>query len=151
MHSRDYRDIIGGGALTLGGLFYGIYAYLNYDLGTLSRMDSGMFPMWIGYILAVLGAAITVPALWRKGEFEFPIIEWRSLAAVLASVAAFAFCVTAFGIVPAIIVQTVIVSLADNKLNLVQKLILGVVLAVAAVLIFRVVLDLPLRLFTWQL
>jgi putative tricarboxylic transport membrane protein len=149
MQSRDYRDIIGGSALTLAGLFYGIYAYTHYELGTLSRMDSGMFPMWIGYLMAALGLAIAVAGLLRKGEYSFPMIEWRTLVVVLASVAAFAFCVRHFGVVPAIIIQSVVVSLADNKLTIVKKLILAVTLAIVAVLIFRVGLDLPLHLFAW--
>ena len=149
MHSRDYRDIIGGIALTLAGLFYGTYAYTNYALGTLSRMDSGMFPMWIGYILAGLGAAIAVTGLLRTGEYSFPVIEWRTLVVVLASVAAFAVCVRQFGVVPAIIVQTIIVSLADNKLTIISRLVLAVALTILAVLIFSVGLDLPIRLFAW--
>ena len=149
MHSRDYRDIIGGVALALAGLFYGTYAYTNYALGTLSRMDSGMFPMWIGYILAGLGIAIAVAGLLRTGAYSFPVIEWRTIGVVLASVAAFAICVRQFGVVPAIILQTVIVSLADNKLSIVSRLVLAIVLAIVAVLIFSVGLDLPLRLFAW--
>jgi hypothetical protein len=149
MQSRDYRDIVGGSALTLGGLFYGTYAYLNYDLGTLSRMDSGLFPMWIGYLLAAIGLAIAASAALRKGEYSFPTVEWRTLVTVVASVAAFALAVPYFGVVPAIALQTFIVSLADNKLNTMMKLVFGAVLALVAVLIFRVGLDLPIHVFAW--
>ncbi|MPZ55668.1 MAG: tripartite tricarboxylate transporter TctB family protein [Rhizobiales bacterium] len=150
MHSRAYRDILGGAVLTVGGLLYGIYAYTHYELGTMSAMDSGMFPMWVGYILAGLGALIIVMALVNKGEYAWPVIEWRTLATVLASVAIFAFCVRRTGVIPAIILQVIFVSFADNKLSMLKKVILACVLAFLAYLIFKVGLGLPIHLFDWQ-
>jgi hypothetical protein len=150
MLSRDYKDILGGAVLTAGGLFYGIYAQTHYQIGTLSQMDSGMFPMWLGYILAGFGVLIMVMGYFRTGEFTLPAVDWWTLAVVIVSIAVFAFCVRRVGIIPAVILQVVIVAFADNKLTLVGKVILAVCLAVMAYLIFVVALGLPLRLFTWR-
>jgi len=149
MHRYDYRDIIGGAILAAGGLFYGIYAQTHYQLGTLSQMDSGMFPMWLGYVLAGFGVLIVVMALARRGEFTFPTVDWWTLGVVIVSVAVFAFSVRRLGAIPAIVLQVLIVTFADNRLSTLGKLALTVALVAMAYLIFIVALQLPLRLFHW--
>lgn len=147
MYQRDYRDIIGGGLLLLVGAWIAWHASAYYDLGTIRRMGPGLFPTAIGVILALFGLAVMIPAFFRSGtldEFEF-----RSTAAVLASVAAFAMVIRPYGLVPAIAALVVVASLAELKFRPVSILASIVVLSALAYLIFRAGLGLPLAMVRW--
>jgi hypothetical protein len=149
MYTHNYRDIIGGSLLVLIGLFVGINALVNYDLGTMRHMGPGMFPAWLGFILVGIGAVILVFGLLNAGERIEP--DYRQFAAVILGMIAFAFTVGLFGMVPAVVVLTIGAVLADNKLGVVGTAILAAVLSVIAFLIFRVGLSIPLELFKWPL
>lgn len=147
MASRDYRDIIGGSALIVVGGAAALIAAATMRFGTLTSMGPGMFPAALGGLLACFGVGIIVPALFRSGDL--PTIEWRPLIAVLAAMLSFALLVTPFGMVPAIVVMTLIASTADGKLKPLQLLILIIALSMAATLIFQIALGLQLHAFKW--
>jgi len=148
MYTRDYRDIIGGLLLiTLGtGVF--LQAYLEYPLGTLRHMGPGMFPAWLGVMLAGLGLLLVVPALFKPGP-RLPRVEFRPLVTIIGGGLAFAFVVTRFGMVPAVVVMTGCAVLADNKLGLVGAIVLSAFMSVLIVAIFSYGLGIPLQLFRW--
>jgi hypothetical protein len=149
MYTRDYRDILGGLVLiALGGGAF-LQATLEYPLGTLRHMGPGMFPSWLGAILAGLGLLILVPALFRPGV-PFARFEVRPFFAIIGGGIAFAFVVTRFGMVPAVVVLTVFSVLADNKLGIVAMLVLSAVLSVLIVVIFSYGLGVPLQPFRWN-
>src|SRR5690606_26264901 len=83
MLTRDYRDIIGGALLIIGGIAFSWYAAHQYDLGSLRRMGPGMFPMALGLVLAVFGLMMMVPAFFRAGTM--PEIRIWSPLFVLSS------------------------------------------------------------------
>jgi hypothetical protein len=144
---RDYRDIVAGGLLIAGGLWVGIYASSAYSLGTVAHMGPGMFPAALGYILAGLGAAVALPALFRPGTVPRP--DYRQFFAVIAAVLLFALTADAAGMVPAICLMTFAAVLADNKLGVAGALILAAGLSLLGVLIFRLGLGIPLVPFRW--
>jgi hypothetical protein len=147
MHTYNYRDILGGGLLILIGLFVSITALIDYDLGTMRHMGPGMFPAWLGFILAGFGGLILVLGLLRPGErIE---VDYRQFAAVILGLIAFAFTVGLFGMIPAVVVLTIGAVLADNKLGVVGTVILAAVLSIIAVVIFRIGLSISLELFKW--
>lgn len=150
MLSRDYRDIVAGAVLVAFGLFVGIYATWNYNLGTLRHVGPGMFPAMLGYVLAGLGAIVFAIALFRPGPgFSFPTPGYRHLIAVLSGLLAFALTIEPFGMVPAIFFLVGIVALADNRLNPVGVVTLAAVMSLASVLIFQIGLQLPIDSFNW--
>jgi hypothetical protein len=147
MYQRDYRDIAGGALLLLTGIMIAWYASATLDFGTVRRMGPGMFPMSIGVILAVFGIALMIPAFFRAGDFD--AVEWRSAIAVLAGVGAFALAIRPLGLVPAIVSLLVVSSLAERRFRPVSLLVMCVTLPLAAYLIFRVGLGLPLAMARW--
>lgn len=149
MDGRDYRKIFGGGLLVAIGIFVAAYASTHYSLGTLNRMGPGMFPAMLGYLQAGLGLIILVPALFIKSGERLPKLEVRSLVAILGATAAFAITIVPFGMVPAVLLTTVIAVFADNKLGIVGTLILAGGLAALAALIFKFALGSPINLFDW--
>lgn len=147
MYARDYRDILGGGALILIGGFAAFHALTALTLGTISHMGPGMFPAAVGIILAAFGAAILLPALFREGERLD--VDIRSFAAISLSIFAFAVMIRPFGLIPSVIALTFIVSRADSKLSLLGTTILTTCLFVSATLIFQVGLRMPVAAINW--
>ena len=147
MYSKDIKDMIGGGVLILLGSSVAIYCMAALDLGTLSQMGPGLFPAALGVILALLGSAVVIPALFRQGERLS--VEARPFAFVCAAILAFALTVRVFGLIPSTILLTLIASRADTAFSLRHALILGVVLAAGNALVFHVGLGLQLPLLAW--
>lgn len=147
MLSRDYRDIVGGALLLVSGLIYAWYAAGHYDLGTLRRMGPGMFPMALGLLLAFFGFLMIIPALFRAGE-KPDIRKWSPLF-VLAGVAAFAFTIRPFGLIPAVLAVTLISSLAELEVRPLRLATLSASLSLIAYLVFKVGLSLPVAMFRW--
>lgn len=147
MSARNYRDILGGLALMLVGAFAAIHAATYLNVGTIARMGPGLFPAALGVILAGFGVVIAISALFRDANMES--VDLRSFLAISGSVVAFAATVQSFGFAPAIIVTALVASRADSKLSLVATLILGVVLAVVATLIFQVGLRVQVPIVAW--
>lgn len=148
MLSRDYKDMIGGALLIAFGVFCASYAATHYPLGTLQEMGPGLFPSALGVVLVGIGLLIFVPALFRTGTMPQP--EWWPMIAVLAGGAFFAFAVERLGIVPAVVGMTIIVRLADDKFSPLSSLVLAAILALVAVLVFRVGLNMPFAIVTWR-
>lgn len=147
MRGRDYHDVLGGLLMVVVGLVFAVYSR-DYELGTPSRMGSGMFPMLLGYLLAVLGVVIAVPALRRSGEL--PRFALRPYLLVLCSVVAFALLVDHVGMVPVTVLLVCLAGAAERNFSLRRSLWLAAVLSALAVLIFRVGLSLPIPAFAWR-
>lgn len=148
MLNRDIVDIITGMVLTALGLLVAAYATTHYNLGSLQRMGPGMVPMGIGSLIALLGIILAISGAFRT-NVPMPSIEWRPLAAILCAILAFSLAVPRVGLVPAIILLTSLTSLADKQLRLKTILVLTTFLVVAAVLIFRIALDMNIPIFRW--
>ena len=144
---RDYRDIIAGGIMLAFGLFCAIYAQEHYKLGSATRMGPGWFPMYLGYLLAILGAVIMIPAFFRKGE----AIEMQYKATFLLTLGVFLFALTikTIGLVPAVLLQMAVTVAADDKLGVKGTAILAASTTLARNQIFEVAMGLGLAPFIW--
>lgn len=147
MYLRDYRDIIGGTVLMLIGTSATLYALFYLEMGTVFVMGPGMFPAAIGFILALFGVAILLPALFRPGDL--PDSDFRSLAAITAAILVFAVMIRPFGLIPAVIALTLVSSRADSELSPLGTLFLAAVLSLGATLIFRIGLGVPIAIVAW--
>ena len=93
---RDRADIWGGAVLALLGTGVAIHAGLRLDFGSLRAMGPGFFPTVLGALLAVLGAAVAIPA-WARAA-ETPKIAWGDAAAVIAAILIFGLGMHRLGI-----------------------------------------------------
>ncbi|MBA4491293.1 tripartite tricarboxylate transporter TctB family protein [Paracoccus sp. S1E-3] len=107
MH-RDWADIWGGGVLALLGAGVAVHAGLTLDFGTLRAMGPGFFPTVLGALLAVLGAAVAIPAWGRMAET--PHIAWGDAAAVIAAILIFGLGMNRLGILLACFAAVLIAS-----------------------------------------
>ncbi|HUY03715.1 MAG TPA: tripartite tricarboxylate transporter TctB family protein, partial [Rhodocyclaceae bacterium] len=61
MINKHNRDYYGGGLMLVIGVAAAVQG-MRYQVGTLSRMGPGFFPMALGVILALIGVTILVNA-----------------------------------------------------------------------------------------
>jgi hypothetical protein len=99
----------------------------------------------VGIVLAFFGGIIAARAY--ASERLLVVIHWRPLIVVTASIAAFAATVERVGMVPAIVLSTLIASVSDGKFEPVRATAYALVLSAMAYLIFRLGLGIPLPPF----
>lgn len=145
------RDIVSGLAFVALGTAVALYTHLNHDLGSLRSMGPGFFPFYTGLALAVVGA-LTIALAWGKdGRLRWQTrFGWRSVLAVLGSIAAFALLIDRLGLWPASMALTVIASMARPSFNWGASVRLGVVLGVLAWVVFILGLKMNLTPLAWS-
>lgn len=142
MKHRDYQDIAGGLLLTALGVFVALYSN-QYDMGTPARMGPGFFPRVLGWILAVLGVLIALPAFFRAGP---PVkVQWTNAVCVLGSIVVFAATLRPAGILLATFIAAFVASLADKEITWKGRVYvsLGVAVVTWGVFIFGLSMRLP--------
>lgn len=111
------------------------------------QMGPGYFPLVVGGLTTVLGIAIVVMAFASSARFES--VAWQPMVAVLFSIAGFAYFIGNFGLIPAMVVGVALSALGDRTSRPVQTIILSIIAAVGAWLIFRVGLGLQMPGLRW--
>lgn len=145
---RSLADLILGGLLLGLGLYVFFHSRANLPLGTLARMGPGMYPSILGVALAGLGAVIGAMAF--VGPRRDPLtVRVRPVVFVLTSFLVFAALVRPLGLFPALFVMTLIATRADGQPGPLGSVILSLVVATLAVLLFRVGLSMPFPAFVW--
>jgi hypothetical protein len=109
------------------------------------RMGPGYFPTILGALLALLGLAVLVRSLAGSATPR-PSFSLKSLALILASVAAFALSVERLGIVAAVVLVVLVSALASERFRWREVLPLALIMVVLAVGLFTKGLGLPFRL-----
>lgn len=148
MTNRDTRDILGGLSLAALGLFAAWYAQQNFDIGNLTRMGPGFFPVGLGLILAVLGVFIALPAFFRGGERTS--VQWKTLALVTASLCVFAFTLKPMGLVFATFVAALTSSLADREITWRNRFLVSGGVSLITYLVFSLGLGMVLPVWPWS-
>jgi hypothetical protein len=141
--------MVAGGAFAIGAT--------SYDIGDGARMGPGYFPLVLGILLAILGAAVLFQSLVVETVDGDPIGKWawKPLFFVLAASLAFGVLlgglpglgVPAMGMIVAIYALTIISSLAGEHFNMKEVLILATVLAAGSYVAF--VWALKLQIPVW--
>lgn len=145
--SRDYGGLLAGLGILAFGIALASYAALHYEMGSLRQMGRGMFPFGVGCFLVACGLGIALPALFRPGKRAE--LDIRAALAILAGVAVFALGTPRIGMIPSIVLMTMVSSLADRKLTLLGAALLGLGLGAMAWLIFGLGLDMTIVFFNW--
>jgi hypothetical protein len=140
------REVLGGLLVIAVGLFFAVGA-LHFRMGTLMHMGPGFFPLIVGIVTTFLGVVIVVAAFKSSETFEG--VEWRPMLGVLAGIAGFAAMIGAFGLIPAMVVGVALSALGDRTSRSLQTVVLAVVSAIGAWLVFRVGLGLQIPGLKW--
>ena len=152
MAMASQRDFFSGLMFTtVGGAF--AWGAGDYEVGSAARMGPGYFPLMLGLLLALLGIAITIKSFSgpaassgdRIGAFA-----WRPLLLVLLANVLFGVLLVglpsiglpAMGMFVAIMVLTLVASMARKGFRWKESLLLGAGLSLGSYLAFVRVLQL---------
>nr|WP_281389648.1 tripartite tricarboxylate transporter TctB family protein [Pelagibacterium limicola] len=129
------------------GLAAAAYAFMHYNMGTITRMGPGMIPAALGVLMALFGVTISISGFFRSGRF--PEVRTLTPIFILGSIAAFAVLVRPFGLIPAVFVATIVATFAELNFRPLLCVILGLALSLMAYVIFIVGLRLTIPPFAW--
>jgi hypothetical protein len=134
----------------VGGAF--AWGATTYNVGEGARMGPGYFPLMLGILLAIIGAAITFTSLVVEAEGGGKIGKWawKPLFFIILANVVFGILlaglpsikVPAMGMIVAIYALTFIASMAEAGWKFKTTFILATVLAVGSYLAFVVALKL---------
>ncbi len=144
------RDFYAGGVTTLLGAAVTLNS-LSYDIGSMTHMGPGMFPLMLGVVLTFIGILIFGTALATPlGEDEHVLPrqrEWRGWFCILAGPILFIVFGTYFGMAPATFACVFVSALGDRTSTVQSSAILAICVTVFGVLLFSFVLQLPFPVF----
>ncbi|HEU4376914.1 MAG TPA: tripartite tricarboxylate transporter TctB family protein [Telluria sp.] len=146
------RDYYGGGLMFLLGAG-AIYKGTGYEVGALSHMGPGYFPVAVGALLAILGILIALSARSAAepdvaGKPAHPP-EWRGWIAIILSNIAFVVLGRYGGLLPATFAVVFIAALGDRQNTLKNAALLALAMVVVCFVVFAWALKVQLPLFTW--
>ena len=154
MNIKSQKDFFSGLLFMAVGVAFALGA-TSYNVGTGARMGPGYFPLMLGILMAVLGAVITFKALVVETEDGEKIgtLAWKPLFFIIAANLVFGVLLgglpsiglPAMGMIAGIYALTFIASLAGDKFNFKENLILATILAVSCYLGFIVLLKLQFK------
>lgn len=150
------RDYYGGALMILIGLG-AVVQGATYDVGSLTQMGPGFFPVVLGVILVLLGLSIAgtahrpmKQALTLEGTKPKETgLDVRGFCCIVVSIVAFVVLGKWGGLVPASFAITLISALGDRDNSWVTSLLLASLITVLCVVIFWWALKLQFPLFTW--
>jgi Tripartite tricarboxylate transporter TctB family len=149
--SRE-KDLIGG-ALTVALGAFAIDKGATYQIGTMTRMGPGFFPVALGAILvlaglAIAGSALTIPASGQnRGRW---MVEVRGRVCIVLSVIAFVLFGHHGGLVPATFAVVFIAALGDRRNSPMNAAILAIGVVLVCVAVFHWALQIQFPLFAWS-
>lgn len=138
---------IGGGVVLL--LFATVFlsGALDLRLGTAQRMGPGYLPLSLSILLIVISLVIITQAFTSMEQPE--VGNWRPFVVISASLLVFAATIQRVGLVPSVIITTMVATLASSELRLIAKIALAIVLSVFCWLVFLRGLGMTIPPFRW--
>ncbi|MBK4739025.1 tripartite tricarboxylate transporter TctB family protein [Noviherbaspirillum pedocola] len=153
-HARLNNDYYGGGLILFVGLA-AVWKGFNYQVGSLSHMGPGYFPVGVGAVLALMGACVVAGAVRRSvtvahepGRAVHPP-EWRGWFCIILAGIAFIVLGHWGGLVPATFAVTFIAALGDRQNTFKTAFLLALAMVAVAIIVFSWALQMQFPLFRW--
>jgi Tripartite tricarboxylate transporter TctB family len=148
---KSEKDFFSGLMFTAVGIAFA-WGATGYTIGTGARMGPGYFPLVLGVVLALIGLFIIFESLvveTADGE-KIGKFAWKPLCFIIGANLLFGLLlaglpslkIPAFGMVAGIYGLTLVASLAAEKYNIKEVLVLATVLAIGSYLAFVMLLKL---------
>lgn len=151
MNIKSQKDFFSGLMFMAVGVAFA-WGATNYNVGTGARMGPGYFPLLLGILMAILGAAIVLESMVVETEDGEKIGKWawKPLFFIISANLVFGLMlgglpgigIPAMGLIAGIYALTFIASLAGEEFNLKAVVILATVLAIMSYVAFIVLLKL---------
>jgi hypothetical protein len=148
--SKDYY----GGALMIVIGLSAVYAGTTYQVGTLTSMGAGFFPVAIGALLALVGVLIAIQAKDLPAPDPHPgnhsrLPDLRGSVCIIGGTVAFVVLGKHGGLLPATFAIVFISALGDRSNTLLRAVSLSVTMCVIALVVFSWALKLQLPPLAW--
>ena len=151
MNIKSQKDFFSGLMFMAVGTAFA-WGATTYNVGSGARMGPGYFPLMLGVLMAVLGAAITFKSLVVEtvGGDKIGSWAWKPLVFIIAANLLFGVLLgglpsiklPAMGLIAAIYALTFVASMAETGWKVKNTFILATVLAVGSYVAFVLVLKL---------
>jgi hypothetical protein len=120
----------------------------TYTFGTVTRMGPGFLPTVLSWALVLIGGFLSLRAFALEGQaIERSLIRPQLL--ILLAIIVFALMIERVGLVPTIVVVTIVAALASREMRWRETLAVAVGLAVLCAGLFVYLLGQPLAVWTW--
>lgn len=140
---RDLQDLIGGLVISGIGLFFAIYAYLNYNIGSSRSMGPGYFPILLGVALIGIGFIIAVTSWYRtRQDFKF---DWKGSLFVIGSISLFGISIEPLGLLPATFLSVILSMLPVRGMNTKKRFTVAIGICLVTYVIFVLGLGMPIK------
>ncbi|MCC6949697.1 MAG: tripartite tricarboxylate transporter TctB family protein [Bradyrhizobiaceae bacterium] len=149
MSSRvNVKEVTAGLLCIVIGGFFALQSVTTLPIGSARQIGPGYFPFAVGLILIALGILIGLRAVQpAESSDRMQFVSVRTMLAILASPVVFGLSVRPLGLAPAIVITALVATLAGNRANVVQSLLLAAGLTIFCVAVFSYGLGLSLPLF----
>lgn len=145
MKTEKFHTFCSGLFLTALGIFFALYAYLNYNIGSLSAMGPGFFPFFSGSLLSVLGCIIAIQSAFIKSSVAINV-KWKNLFWVSSSILVFSLCIDNLGLLLSTSVA-VFLSTVPLTMKYQTRLFLTLLIVAITYLIFELGLGMTLPIW----
>lgn len=142
----DLKDLAGGAAVSIIGVFFLVTATRQLDIGSAFQMGPGYFPMMLGGILALLGVLQIIRSFGRSTS-TFGTVPWRAIVLTCLGPIIFGLTIEGLGLVPSLALTVVAAALASDEVNIKRLTALTIAITVFCVLLFHFALSLSIPLF----
>jgi hypothetical protein len=142
------RDLIAGLMFSGIGLAALIIAR-NYPFGSTLNMGAGYFPTIVSALILFFGVILVIQELAKGNGPALGDIAWRPLLIISAAIIGFAVLIDTAGLIPAVAFLVVVSWLADTGRKWRQLPVQIAIGIVVPILIFRLGLNMPIKL--WML
>lgn len=140
----SFNPNICSGLLFIGvALFFGVTA-LGYRIGTMAAIGAGFFPLMLSILLGVMGLSLIVSGRGVR-EVVTETASPRVVLLILGAVVLFAVCLNYLGLMAAIVLQSVMASLAYRRFTMRAAVAGALFVGGLCYLIFKVFLNLPVK------
>lgn len=147
MHIRNQKDFFAGILFAAFGAFF-TYFSMQYPMRSAANAGPGYFPFYLGVLLIILGAIVSLGALSpRAPQEKVERFDFRVLVLVLGSVVAFGLLLQPLGLVLTLFAVVLISSLASHEFAWTGSLVNAAILIILCVTVFVWAIKLPFQLW----
>lgn len=138
------KDVVAGAIFLAFAISFGVVSSA-YPMGSAAQMGPGYYPLLLSGVLAALGFAIGLGG-WRKPAQHLVVVRPLALVCVLSAPLLFAITLRPLGFVPAVILTTLLATIAAPRMGWVPRILtaLGMALGCTAIFIWALGIPLPL-------
>jgi hypothetical protein len=142
MKIKSPKDFWAGVMFIAFGLFFAVWAYMYYQMGTAVRMGPAYFPAVLGGLLFVLGFFVLLGSFAIEGP-PVPQFAFRPLILISVGCVLYGYLMKPLGLVGATAALVYVSALGGHEFNWKEATVLYVILILFSYFVFVKGLTLP--------